>query len=245
MKLFPLSQHRIILLVFLLLSTVPLFGNPAASLLDSSSLLGTAEKAIYSADMEIFNGNSSKSRKLIIYRETSGSDVFNLLAQVTSPAFLSNMKLLVLKDGQQESRWMKTSRGVRSIASSGRKERIFDSDLDTDDLVDIESSQFSISLVKDLGTEICLSAREIATGFSRTITVDQDSQLITHIDYYDANNILYKTYELLETTIIEGYAFPQKGRISSIKDKTHTDLTFTSIELPTSISTRIFNRHQL
>lgn len=223
----------------------PAFGESAETLLNTASLLGTAERAIYTAEMEIFSANTSKSRKLIIYRETKDSEIFYLLAQITHPAFLSNMKLLVLKDGKQESRWMKTSRGVRSIASSGRTETIFDSDMDTNDLVEIDSSSFDITLEQQTAGEIHLLAREKKSGLSRNIIIDESSQLITHIDYYDANNTLYKTYQLIASTQIEGYAFPKKGRISNIQKNSHTDLTFTSIELPTAIPTRIFNRHQL
>jgi len=242
-------SHRIIrclcLAFFLIFLAFPLFGEEAVTLLESASLLGTAERAVYLTEMEIFTTKGSKTRNLTIYKETDGKDVFRLMAQVTSPAFLTNMKLLVVKDGQQELRWMKTSRGVRSIAVSGRKEQIFDSDMDTEDLVDIESSLFTISLKEDYGETVSLMAIEKATGYSRIITMDRNTDLIIHIDYYDSENILYKTYHLLESSPIEGYVFPKKGRISSIKENTSTELTFLSIVLPTSIPTRIFNRHQL
>ena len=233
------------IIFFLTVFALPLFGEEASTLLESASLLGKADRAVYMTEMEIFTNKSSKTRNLTIYKESDGPDVFRLMAQVTAPAFLTNMKLLVLKEGQQESRWMKTSRGVRSIAVSGRKEQIFDSDMDTEDLVDIESDLFTISLKEDFGDIVSLLAYEKATGYSRVITMDRMSKLIMHIDYYDAANTLYKTYHMLESSHIEDYTFPKKGRISSIKEKTYTELTFTSVELPTSIPSRIFNRHQL
>lgn len=230
---------------FLSILAFPLFGEDATTMLESASLLGNAERAVFTTQMEIFTAKSSKTRSLTIYKETEGKDIFRLMAQVTSPAFLTHMKLLVLKEGQQESRWMKTSRGVRSIAMSGRKEQIFDSDMDTEDLVDIESSQFSIFLKEDNGDTVSLVATEKETGYSRIVTMDRTSKLIMHIDYFDAENTLYKTYDMLDSTHSEGYEYPKKGRISSIKEKTYTELTFISVEFPSSIPARIFNRHQL
>ncbi len=237
---------RYLFLLFVLTTiTFPLFGEEAATLLESASLLGNADRVVYMTKMEIFTTKSSKTRNLTIYKETDGEDRFRLMAQVTSPAFLTNMKLLIVKEGQQESRWMKTSRGVRSIAMSGRKEQIFDSDMDTDDLVDIEPSNFNIFLKEDHGDIVSFLAVEKVSGYSRVITMNRESKLLIAIDYYDAENTLYKTYHLLESSRIEGYEFPKKGRISSIKENTYTELTFTSIELPPSIPSRIFNRHQL
>jgi hypothetical protein len=220
-------------------------GTEAAAVLETASLLGPAQKAVYEVDMEIVSSRGSKSRQLTIYKEAERDSFYRLLAHITAPAFLSDMKLLILQEEGDEYRWLKTSRGVRSIAASGRKEQIFDSDLDTEDLADIGSGLYTLTLLSSGGISSTIRAVEDATGYSRIITIDNETKLITRIEYHDRQQHLYKSYELLKTMRIGTTAFPELGKLSHPDEGTYTMLMLSSVELPDSIPPRVFNRHQM
>lgn len=217
----------------------------AYEILKESSIMGSAEKVIYRADMEIFSSRGSKSRKIEIYKEESGNDSYKLLAQVVFPTFLRDMKLLMISENGQDARWMKTSRGVRSIADSGRTEQIFDSDLDTDDLANINIDNYTLTLQEETYNSYIINAVEKSTSNRRLITIDRTMNIISSIEYIDTAGRIYKDYQLLETKILDGVFFPKESIISRPLNNTYTVLTFTSIELPSSIPARMFNRHQL
>lgn len=217
----------------------------AYQILEESSIIGSAERVIYRADMEIFSSRGSKSRKIEIFKEESGDNTYKLLAQVVFPTFLRDMKLLIISENSQESRWMKTSRGVRSIADSGRTEQIFDSDLDTDDLTNINPDNFNVSLHEKNEDYYIIHAVETNTGNKRKITICRQMNIITDIIYYNESGSIYKKYELLDSILIDGEIFPKESVVKRPANNTYTVLTFTSIELPDAIPARTFNRHQL
>ncbi len=238
------TAASLLLLLFLGISRVQA-GTEAAAILDNASLLGPAQKAVYEAEMEIVSPRGSKSRQLTIYKEAEGDASYRLMAHITAPAFLNNMKLLILQEEGSEHRWLKTSRGVRSIALSGRKEQIFDSDLDTEDLADIGSDLYTLKLLSSGGDTSIVKAEEDASGYSRIITIDNSTKLITRIEYFDRQQHLYKRYELLKTMHIGTTAFPELGKISRPDEDTYTMLPLASVDLPDTIPPRVFNRLQL
>lgn len=220
----------------------------AAEVLQNSSLLGKAERVEYSAVMEITAARGKKTRKIEIFREQTADNEFKLLAQVVYPTFLNNMKLLIIHEDNTESKWMKTSRGVRTIADSGRDEQLFDSDLSSEDLNRIDPEHFTLSFKPSEQIseqkETCIEAAEKNSKRKRIIYIN-DENLITRIEYFDSNNELYKLYRLNETILVEGILFPLKSTISHPLEGTSTVLSFENIDLPKRISNRIFNRYQL
>lgn len=236
----------IVLCIFLLSSMAhaAAYANPS-EILNNASLMGMADRIVYTAEMDIHTPRGSKTRRIEIYREQADHASYRLLAQVVFPAFLTDMKLLIISEDDRVSRWMKTSRGVRSIADSGRVEQIFDSDMDTDDLTDIRSELFNVLLKEDTADSYVIEAVEKSSGYTRVITIDKETSLISRVDYYDVQGRLYKVYELEKMQVLDGMYYPNTSVIRRPIDQTYTVLTFSSIDLPDSIPSRYFNRHQL
>jgi len=246
-----MRNHRtayLYILILILFTSVKLEAGDntiAASFLQDSSILGNAEHTIMTTELLIETPRGEKKRELKIYKEELSNNHFKLMAQVVYPPFLNSMKLLVIKNAQHVSRWIKTSRGVRTVVPTSRKERLFDSDLDTEDLIDMDISLYQLRIADENENSIVIEAVQKNNSGKRLVTIDKKMQLIMSVDYYDSQDQFYKQYKVMETIIERETAFPKICIIEHPKESTRTVLRFTAIEMPSDISSRYFNQYQL
>lgn len=262
----PGSCMRLLVIVcMVLLAVVPQAGLVAdqtvtggmspVELLEAASLLGAGDTAVYRLTMDIDNGKSTKSRTLELYRET-GADTEKMLVQIVQPAFLNNMKLLSIQEGNSETAWLKTSRGVKRLnTAEDREQSLFDSDFSTKDLEDLTAENYTLSIVEKHAAVTVLKAEPVKQQDPRLITIDTEHMLIVKVEYVNKQQQIYKRYTVEEihtenggTGAESGKSGPAYPKVSTMEhplEGTVTTLTVVERELPESLSPRYFNSRQL
>lgn len=199
--------------------------------------------------MEITTPQGQKSRSLELYSKESSTE-YSLLVQITRPAFLSNMKYLINSlEGERVFRWLKTSRGVRSLSDAGGNEALFNSDFTVEDLSPLDPDQYNLSLVSSDTSEyyrIEATPKEGDLEYAhKEFFIHRETRLLEKIHYFDTRGDIIKKYILLETTEHQGGIFPLSAIMKNVCEGTETLLTIDVIEIPPSLPPRIFNKGSL
>ena len=132
----------------------------AERVLAGASLYGNTPNISMRIAMLISGPRGDKQRVLEAFIKRDGRAA-RIFIHVVSPGFLANMKFLThrAEDGS-ESQWLSTSRGVRKLAGGGAaNERLFDSDFSVEDLSEIDSGTFHLSLLADQAVDELTAAR--------------------------------------------------------------------------------------
>lgn len=225
----------------------------AEQILSSSALFGNAPNIVMELNMTIATSRGTKERGLQFYlSQTPGSEESKMLLQITSPGFLSRMKFLTLTNSSgQDQKWIRTSQGVRKIASGGGNEPIFDSDFTAEDLSGIQTDEYTLTLGADEEIDgktcyniIARSKSSSALYSRREFLIDKESRLLLSLRYYQGNDLI-KEYIVEEITLEGSSYFPARGVMTNHQQNTSTILEIESIELPSSIPARRFNKGSL
>lgn len=232
--------------------TVPGFaqnGSTAADILDNTHLLGNAPHIILTATMEIKSPRGDKSRCIDIYI-SQDEEVSKILAQVTAPPFLRNLKFLThqFEDGSDD-KWLKTSRGVRRLAEGNAGEALFDSDFTVEDLSRIDESRFDLEIIDAGKTPGFRSVKATPTyrnpDYSYKIFfIEEDTGMLTGVDFFDDNELI-RQYTLVERQTIDGELYPLICKMENLAEGTSTILEIEEVSIEGSIPSRLFNRGSL
>ena len=219
-------------------------------LLASGNILGGSGSVVMKVSMSIETSRGSKERGLEVYirREGDGSKV---LAQIVAPAFLSSLKFLYHRDpGGKESKWLKTSRGVRLLSEAQRSERLFDSDFTAEDLSDVNPAKFRLRSMsaQSNGALVCIEAIPVE-GRSfydrKVLCFDSGTRILRRIDYFDGEGGLIKQYTLDETQLVDGELYPARSTMRDLRSGGQTELRVEGVEAGDSIPDRLFSRANL
>lgn len=222
-----------------------------AEILRRAALFGQFTSLEASLTMEIHERRGSKDRGLTAYvvRE---EDRARALVQITSPAFLGNMKFLSVSDGPETSQWLATSRGVRRVAGSSRNDRLFDSDFTVEDLSDYQPDDFDLTLmgsetVDGVETHLLEAVpRDAETDYAkRVMNISKETGLLARARFYDDDGELVREFELIEHMELDGVPFPRVAKMTTVSRNTHTLLTVEEARVGHTIPERLFNRGNL
>jgi hypothetical protein len=200
-----------------------------------------------SITMQIVKAQGTKSRTLEAFVRRQGA-ASQILLHLVSPAFLSQMKFLSARDEKgRQSKWLKTSTGVRRLSEGNRAEALFDSDFTVEDLAEIYPDDFDLTLLGDrqVGAYPCdlIEAVPRVAGSSYTrkwIYLEKDTGLLCAVDFFGRDEQPIKRYRLLETQTVAGSTCPLSCRMESASG--YTELAFPSIEIVDSLPDKLFSR---
>lgn len=220
----------------------------AAEILDNTHLLGNAENIVMTATMDIKSPRGDKSRTLDIYI-SQDKEVSKILAQVTSPPFLRNLKFLTHQySNGSDDKWVKTSRGVRRLAEGNYGETLFDSDFTVEDLSRIDEARFDLEVV-DAGRTGVRAVKATPTygnpDYSHKVFfVEAETGMLTGVDFYDGDELI-RQYTLTERQTLDGELYPRLCKMENFREGTSTVLSIEVVSIEDSIPSRLFNRGSL
>ena len=212
-------------------------------------LLGDAPNIVLSASMDIRSPRGDKNRALDIYI-SQNDDESKILAQVTSPAFLRNLKFLTHQfSNGSDDKWVKTSRGVRRLAEGNYGEALFDSDFTVEDLSRINQSRFDLEVV-DSGETSGTRTIEATPTYSnpdythKVFKIEVETGMLVGVDFFEDEELI-RRYTLVERQVITGELYPLLCLMEDLTKGTSTLLQITKVSIEDSIPSRLFNRGSL
>ncbi len=234
-----------LLLFFLPLSAL-VAQDRAAAYLEQAHLLGTAERLRVDAQLAITTSRGTQQRGIEAYLEQrgEGSAIF---AQVQSPAFLRNMKFLVLRqDSQREDVWLRTSHGVRRVAAGDGDTAVFNSHFLVRDFSFVQPLDFHLSIVSESDDAVVIEARDPRDlEDTRLYTINPGSGLVHGVEYLDAAGGVARRFTVMEVISEGTVVIPRVARMEDLRSGESTTITISRYELPATIPSRIFNRGNL
>ena len=223
--------------------------SAATEILDNTHLLGNAPNIILTATMDIRSSRGDKSRTIDIYI-SQDEETSKILAQVSSPPFLRNLKFLTHQFANgSDDRWVKTSRGVRRLAEGNYGEALFDSDFTVEDLSRIDQSRFDLE-VTDPGDTSGLRAVKATPTYKnpdydyKIFLIETETGMLTGVDFYSGDTIVRK-YTLVDRQVVDGELYPLLCKIEDFEKNTSTILEIEAVSIEDSIPARMFNRGSL
>lgn len=225
----------------------------AATALTGDEVLLRAEQAmnapkdrVATEQMQLAKGNGqTRDRMIEIFQK--GSDKRLLVFQ--SPADVKGVGFLSLS-ARRMYLYLPAFHKVRRIASSGTKENFAGTDFSYEDLSDTRFSEnytavlqaqdegkFRIALTPKPGAEVNY-AQEI-------MWVDKQTFIPIRTEYYDADGSLVKVLTMREIEKIDGYWFPRRMTMKSIRDDHTTTLEMIRIRHDTGLEDRFFTERNL
>lgn len=240
----------ILSLIFTIITSQLLFADNTNNLLSSLSLFGNSEKIQMEVKMSIKSGSTDKNRTLSVYIQKDDT-VTKTLLHIIKPGFLSKMKFLShISKTKKDLFWLKTSRGTKRVSSSEKTSSLFDSDFTIEDLMDINTEDYTLEIADDqeeiqnIQCDILILTPKKKTYYASKVFYINNG-FIWGIDYYSTDSILIKTYRVNETQDISGQIIPKLSVMKNHIKDTETVLDFHKVDFSPSFSSRIFNKASL
>ncbi len=217
----------------------------ASDIVGSLSLLGAFDAVSASLTMRIerVSGTRERGMELFYRRNGKASDV---LAQVVSPAFLSNMKFLRKDAGNGSIElYLKNSSGVRRVVGDRGDEALFDSDFRTGDFM---ASHIDKARVVEESAEIIVL--EIQPGgkaaFSaRRLTLRSADLFLLSFEELDQAGRLVRRYRVVEFGEAEGKSYARLSVMELPDRNQRTWLEVTGINTAPRFGASLFSRMSL
>ena len=240
--------------IFLFLFFIPCitFGEDPESIINKTYMLGKDPNIHMIIEMKISAKNGVKERVLDIYMKRTETTSKTLI-HVISPGFLNKMKFLLHKDENgTDSKWMKTSKGVRRLSDANNSERVFDSDFTVEDFSGHAATDFKLTLLDTvfIGGKECFAIEAVPSykfsDYSKKILkIDVDTMILREVDFFDNRGKKIKQYELIETQIINNNIYPLLCRMDNLKTDTNTTLHLQQVVVSGTLPNKIFNKGNL
>jgi|GEM_PF-2828828 hypothetical protein len=175
---------------------VPPTSEDPAAILESAVLFSASASLSLSMRMEIREKGGLKEREILI-RTQSDAKGERTLVIVRSPAFLSKLAFLRVKEGGSPMQWLRSSSGVKRLGGGSEGIRLFDSHFSPSDLID-PASQASGALLMEAPSAGILRLRAKGESGDMILDIDEASRLILSISYLDGKGRETKRYRVLE-----------------------------------------------
>lgn len=212
-------EKRIVTLGLGFLCAVAVFAQDSADVLSSKARFFSAgEKQRVVAKLTVELGTEKKLRELELFYFTSPSSN-KLLARIVSPAFLREMKVLLVTSEGRSDTWIKTSQGVKRLGLGARGESLFQSDFLTSDfnIPDIGWSFSKNDGVDDFRVIERRSERS-EDFFLQRLYLRGTDFLVARRDYIDPAGVVIRSYVVTEW-LPEAGGSDRPARIDLVKNK--------------------------
>lgn len=221
------------------------------ALLRSVSLFGGLDRFTCGLTMTIRTPQGQKERGLELFYERSGTET-DILVQIVSPSFLRNMKFLQHHTDRENARWLKTSTGVRRLASSGDDEPLFGSDFTTEDVSDFPFEVYRLERLPDSRTDgvectviRCVPVKAGGAFTEKRYFIEKETSVIRRIEWLSAGGAVVKQYRVLELRTVSGSPFPWEAIVEDAVKSSSTVLSVRSLDPDARIPARVFSRGNL
>jgi hypothetical protein len=193
------------------------------------------------AELTVRLGKESKKRELELnISQSEGTE--RLLAKVTSPAFLREMKVLQKSSGDVRDTWIKTSQGVRRLGQGSKAEALFQSDfLTTDFLIQAQGWTLSAQDGKD-GMRALERPGQKGEDFARQrLYLRSADLLVARREFLDASGAVVRVLDTLGWVDEGGFARPTTIELrKSAKPDSYSVLEIRSVESGVKLSEGLF-----
>jgi len=171
---------------------------------------------------------------------------------IVSPAFLNKMKFLIHRnENGDETKWIKTSRGVRRLSAANSSERIFGSDFTVEDFSAMKTSEFSLRMLQPVTVdgEECYAVEAVPLNKNsyskKIIMVGTKTMLLREVDFFNRDGRKIKQFTLLSTQNIQGKKYPLLCKMENFAKNTFTTLDLKHVDVTHVLPDRIFNKGNL
>ena len=214
------------------------------SRLSSAHIFGTGTSVEAAADLQIFEASGQTTRGIELYLQREGSLRTRMLAQVVSPAFLRNLKLLTITEGANSTTWMKTSQGTRRLGSGGGDQAVFSSHFRAGDFENLNREDYRFAFVPDMRSAPSNTAIEAEDfrneSLRRVYEIDSATGSFVRIRYFDDSELV-REYQVLEFGSFDGATVPARARMDDYRAGGHTILVVQEYDADARIPARMFN----
>jgi len=224
-------EKRIVTLGLCFLCVAAIFAQDSADAVASKArFFATGEKQRVVAKLTVELGAEKKFRDLELFYISSPSSN-KLLARIISPAFLREMKVLLVTSEGRSDTWIKTSQGVKRLGLGARGESLFQSDFLTSDF-NIPEGGWLFS--KNDGEDSCriIERRGERSDdyFLQRLYLRDTDFLVARRDYIDSAGVVIRSYVVTEWVAVAGLS-GRPARIDLIKNKSKGLSYFEIIEI--------------
>lgn len=248
-KLWRCWMKRIMLLLVLSSFSFPAYTQTQGrAYLEQAHIFGRAEEMEIEAEMVIESPQGASRRRLHSYIARTAEDS-SLFAQITEPAFLRNMRILVIQSSSgPEEKWLATSHGVRRLSNNQGDTRVFGSHFTAEDLSFLDPEELEVTAFEERETSgtVIIS---VETGgndlMHRVFTVDTMTELIREVSYRTRDGREVRQYRVLSTQQISGTTVPRVSEMRDLLSGERTVLEFQQVEVGKRIPARVFSRGNL
>lgn len=215
-----------------------------------------SEKAV--GQMAIFNESGSHiDREFSMMQiEEKGSESYKAMIKVNQPTDLKGTGLLTYQNKSgEDDQWLylPAMKKTRRISGSARGGKFLGSDFNFEDLAPKEKEDFTYQTLRMEPCEdtncyvIQATPKDGASLYSKSIAwVREDNFLAVKTEIYDKNQALEKV------VTFEGYQLynekfwrPSKIVMKDVQKNRRTELSFSNVEIGTSVSTADFSKQAL
>jgi len=188
----------------------------ADSLAQKARFFSAGEKQRIAATLTVELGTEKKIRELeLFFLSSAGSD--KLLARITAPAFLREMKVLLNSSGSQWNTWIKTSQGVKRLGTGTRGESLFQSDFLTSDFIIPQTGWIFEGDDRSTGFRILKRNGERGEDFrTQHLHLRTADSVIVRRVFYNAEGTAIREYTVVDWESISGSA-DRPARIELVK----------------------------
>jgi hypothetical protein len=196
----------------------------------SASFFSTRQSQKISATLEVQLGKERKERELELCFQASDA-AKKLLARVTAPAFLREMKVLQISAADASDTWVKTSQGLKRLSTGSRGEALFQSDfLTTDFSVPTSGWRFSPRDGEN-GSRVLERDGSAAEGFTtQRLFLKPGSSVVEKREFLDASGVAQRVYRVTEWRGSGETAIPVRIELEKVGGKGLSSLTIKELQ---------------
>ncbi len=209
--------RRIVLIFIHLIMCIGINAQETADVVaQRARFFSAGERLRISAKLSVELGPEKKIRELEMFSlSSSGED--KLLARVVSPAFLREMKVLLISSGGQWDTWIKTSQGVKRLGTGTRGEALFQSDFLTSDFI-IPHNGWTFSAEDNLnGLRVLSRNGERGDDFAmQKLFLRSIDSVVTKRLFFDGKGMLLREYSVVSWEAMSGVG-DRPSRIELLK----------------------------
>ena len=238
-------QRRLTLLftVSMLLAAMSGFSqtNPSAdTIARQARFFSVSDKILMTALLTIESGNDSRERNLELALLRTATEE-KMLVRITAPAFLREMKILLISSRTRNDTWIKTSQGIRRLAGSSRGEALFQSDFLTSDFRIPEGNwQFSTNIQRP-GSIILQRPGGSGDDYSlERLYLRESDRLVEQREFLDREGKVTRTYIVSSWTSDSEGIRPDRIELTKPANSNRSYLQFNSDSIKKEFSENIF-----
>jgi len=206
----------------------------------------TTQKTI--SEMTTINqeGKIEEVSEMLMFSQKEEEDKTSTLVRVLSPKSSKGITVLNLKNGEKIRVYMPAYGRVRPISGSSKQEKFMGTDLSYEDMsMDYEDKDNEKKLLQETEKEYLIEI--IPTGEDASykkiiLSVDKEKFYAKKVEFYDTNDILTKTLEIVNIKIDDqGKITPMEIVFTDIVENHKTKIVIKEIEYNVELSSDFFS----